>query len=369
MKVPIFDLKYTPEFIDEYCANAAGILNGGFLTEGVWTTMFEVRFAEFVSAKHAIAVTSGTAALELAFKAVGASGGEVIMPSNTFFATAVAAVNAGATPVLADMEFDAFSIDINSVKSLITPKTKAVVIVHIGGIVSNNISELVDLCKLHNIALIEDAAHAHGSFNDKGDRAGSIGDIACFSFFPTKVMTTGEGGMVTTNDLTYDTAIRSLKNFGRETANGVMCVNPGGNNYKVNELTSMLGVLELRRAPERIERRRYLAELYADLLHGSYMFSPVIAKGSNYYKLIVTTTDDVSNITQYCKDNTVALTGAVYAHPVHTQPVFKEVTWSNLSNTQYFKSAHICPPLYPELTDEQVTYVAHTLHNYEKSRC
>ena len=198
MKVNIFDLKFEDDFIEKFKTGCEKILRSDGIGEHSHVKEFENKFGKLVNAKHAIATTSGTAALEIALKTVGAQGKEVILPSNTFFATSVAVTNAGGTIRLVDSEMDNFSICPKSLRQNMHSGVGAVIVVHIGGIISKNIREIKDICDEWNVPLIEDAAHAHCSNRD-GLYAGTIGDVGCFSFFPTKVMTTGEGGMITTN--------------------------------------------------------------------------------------------------------------------------------------------------------------------------
>jgi len=364
MKVNIFDLKFEPEMVDEFAQGCREILETGFLSENRYTKEFEERFAKLSNAKHGIAVTSGTAALELALKAVDVEGKGVIIPSNTFFATATAVRNAGGCLQLVDMEDETFSICPEALKKAITPLTKAVIIVHIGGIISKHIDEILKICNENGIILIEDAAHAQGSRRGpllEQHTAGSIGHIGCFSFFPTKVMTTGEGGMLTTNSDDLADKLRSLKNFGRDLKDIGICVRDFGNNYKVSEFTSLMGCLEMGRVMGRIERRRYLTKLYKENLPSFDVFYDENIFNT-YYKAIVKTDKPSDVYRAKCKENGVSLTGEVYKIPVHRQPL-----WQHLYDpkafpiTSHFSKHHICPPLYPELTDEQVLYTCKVL--------
>lgn len=358
MKVGIFDLKFDETYKAKFAIGVGDILNTGFVSEGKFTKEFEIMFANFVKAKHAVCTTSGTGALEIALKAIGVEGKEVIVPSNTFFATAVAVRNAGGILKLVDMEDETFAICPESLKATITKDTRAVVIVHIGGVVSKHIEEIVNICKENDIELIEDAAHAHGSARGEFV-AGTIGSIGCFSFFPTKVMTTGEGGMITTNNEELANRCRSLKNFGRDLQDAGLCVSDFGNNFKVSEFTSLMGVLELERVRDRIGRRKHLAKLYKDNLGDKYDVFFDDSRNS-FYKVIVRTPKKQDHYKAYCKDNNISLTGEVYRIPIHKQPLYS-YQFGLFPVTDYFCERHICPPLYPELTDEQVLYTCEIL--------
>jgi dTDP-4-amino-4,6-dideoxygalactose transaminase len=310
-----------------------------------------------------MACSNGTTAIELALKAINVHGKKVLIPSNTFFATSVAVTNSGGVVELVDMENESFSLCPKDLESKLTSDVGAVIIVHIGGIISHKISKIVELCKKMNVPLIEDAAHAHLSYRGKY-RAGTIGDIGCFSFFPTKVMTTGEGGIVTTNNKKYYEKMKSLKNFGRDINDVGIIVNPEGNNFKINEFTGLLGSIECDRVESRISRRSMLVERYCDNLKLT-KYNVIKQKGEgvcSYYKAIITTPIDSSWLKTYCKENGVSLTGEVYKIPVHLQPLYKEqFSYVNLPNTDYYCNHHICPPLYPELTVIEVDYICDVL--------
>src|SRR5580693_8302086 len=181
----------------EIAAAVSEILGTGSLTLGPYTRQFEAAFAAAHGAQHAAATASGTAALDIALRVAGVQGREVIVPANTFFATAAAVAAAGATPVFADIDPATFALSPQTVTAALTPDTAAVVLVHIGGLISPDAAALRQLCVERGIALVEDAAHAHGS-TYLGQPAGSFGIAAGFSFFPTKVVTSGEGGMILT---------------------------------------------------------------------------------------------------------------------------------------------------------------------------
>ena len=177
----------------------AQILESGRLTLGEYTKAFEEDFARLVGTEHAIAVNSGTSAVEMVLRGLRIGAGDsVIVPTNTFFATAAAVIHAGATPIFVDCD-ETLSLDVDGVRAALRPDTKAVIVVHIGGFITPRMHELVELCRERGVLLIEDAAHAQGS-SFAGRPAGAFGHAATFSFYPTKVMTSGEGGMIVTND-------------------------------------------------------------------------------------------------------------------------------------------------------------------------
>ena len=374
--IPIFRLKFDLKSKLKFLKGAWDILSSDRpLGESKYTKEFEDRFAKMTDSKFALVCSNGTTAIELALKSIDVKGKKVLIPSNTFFATSVAVTNAGGIIELLDMEPDSFSIDVKDLETKLTPEIGAVIIVHIGGIISHDIKKILSVCKKNGVPLIEDAAHAH--FSSKGDyKAGTIGDIGTFSFFPTKVMTTGEGGMITTNNKKYYEKMKSLKNFGRDINDGGIIANPEGNNFKINEFTSLLGCIELDRVMGRIEKRTLLLERYQKNLEKTN-YKVLKQQGEGVcanYKAIVISPMDGEWLKKYCKEKNISLTGEVYKIPVHHQPLYKEqFTSVNLPNTDYYCKHHICPPLYPELTMDEVDYVCDVLKqaliDYEEQSC
>jgi perosamine synthetase len=363
--IPIFRLKFDFKSKIKFLRGAWDILSSDRpLGESKYVKEFEDKFAKMSDAKYALACSNGTTAIELALKALGVYNKKVLIPSNTFFATSVAVTNAGGIIELLDMEPESFSICLKDLESKITSETGAVIIVHIGGIISHDISKIVDLCKKHNVPLLEDAAHAH--FSLKGThRAGVIGDVGTFSFFPTKVMTTGEGGMITTNNKELYEKMKSLKNFGRHLEDSGVIIAPNGNNFKINEFTGLLGSIECDRVYSRIQTRTDLLERYRKNLEKT-RYKVIRQKGSRgvcaNYKAIVITPMDGLWLKKYCKERGISLTGEVYRIPVHEQPLYKEQFSSvNLPNTDYYSKHHVCPPLYPELSTKEVDYICDVL--------
>jgi len=360
-RIPIYRLEFEEDFIERYKEGCRRILTSDAISEGEYVRKFESEFSRFIGAPHAIATGSGTDALEVAFRALGVRGKTVIIPTNTFMATAIAAERAGARVMLLDIEDDTFALDPNHLHDAIDRNTAAVVLVHIGGIISKYVADIVDICARHDVPLVEDAAHAHGS--TRGEfRAGTIGAIGCFSFFPTKVMTTAEGGMVTTADDKTADLIRSIKNFGRDPSNGLLCINDGGN-FKMTEFQGLMGVLEMGRVARRMEKRNMLARRYVeDLAQTSYEVITHNDGRNSCYKQIVRIQTSQEGLHRFCREHGVSLTGEVYRYPVHQQPVFrKQFAGCHFPVADKFSKSHICPPLYPELEPEDIRYISDVL--------
>ncbi len=231
---------------------------------GKYTQNFEKAFASFCEVKHAIAVINGTAALHVALLALGAGeDDEIIVPTLTYVATANAVTYCGARPIFADCEFDTWNLDVSQVESLITQCTKGIIAVHLFGH-PVDMDPLLEIAKKHRLFVLEDAAEAHGAVY-KGRKVGTMGDAATFSFYGNKIITTGEGGMITTNNDALAERIRLLKGQGmdpqRQYWHPVI-----GYNYRMTNIQAAIGLAQLERVEELIKRHRYNAHLYSELL-------------------------------------------------------------------------------------------------------
>ncbi len=241
---------------------------------GKYTQDFEKAFASFCRVKHAIATVNGTAALHVALLALGVGeGDEIIVPTLTYVATANAVTYCGARPVFADCEFDTWNIDVGQIESLITQRTKGIIAVHLFGH-PVDMDPLLEIAKKHRLFVLEDAAEAHGAVY-KGRKVGTMGDAATFSFYGNKIITTGEGGMITTNNGALAERIRLLKGQGmdpqRQYWHPVI-----GYNYRMTNIQAAIGLAQLERIEELVEKHRENASFYSKLLKGmQYLTLPV----------------------------------------------------------------------------------------------
>jgi len=257
------------------------VIFSGWVTQGPEVAQFEKEFAEFTGAQHAVAVANCTVALHLALKAVGVQAGdEVITVSHSFIATANSVRYCGAIPVFVDIDPKTFNIDANLIEARITPRTKAILCVHQLGMPCD-LTAIVSLAKRRNLRVVEDAACAIGSeiqWQGKRERIGKPhGDVACFSFHPRKLLTTGDGGMLTTNDRELDIKFRLWRQHGMSTSDLVRhnsktpvfeSYSQLGFNYRLTDLQAAVGREQLKRIPEIIELRRNLVQRYQTLLTG-----------------------------------------------------------------------------------------------------
>ena len=252
-----------PWFDETEVTAAADVVRSGYLCQGPKTAEFEAAFAKVVEVKHALAVASGSAGLLVALQAMGIGpGDEVIVPDMTFISTATAAMYLGARPVLCDITLSDYCIDPAKVGPLITAKTKAIIPVHYAGQTAE-MAPLSDLAAEHGLLILEDAAEAHLARYKGGKFAGTLGDAGIFSFTPTKPMTTGEGGMIVTDDDELAEKIRLIRNFGDDSKFGWHTL---GFNFRMNEVAAAIGLCQLAKLQEIIAVRRQKARHYDQAL-------------------------------------------------------------------------------------------------------
>ena len=240
-------------------------LDSGWVSSiGKYIDEFEEKFARYCGTEYALAVSNGTTGLHLALATLGLQAGdEVIVPDLTFVATANAVAYTGATPVLADVDADTLCLDVASVKSLITPRTKAIIPVHLYGHPAD-MDALTELADAHGLAIVEDAAEAHGA-EYKGRRVGSFGKCAVFSFYGNKVITTGEGGMLTTNDREFHQRAKRLRDHAMSPEKRYFH-EERGYNYRITNLQAALGVAQLERIDEFLDRRTEIMSWYSSAI-------------------------------------------------------------------------------------------------------
>lgn len=353
--VPRADIEEMKQHLDK-------ILVSGRMTLGEYTKDFERQFADVIGVRHAIAVNSGTSALEIALRAHNLKNGdEVIVPSNTFAATAAAVVFAGGVPVLTDVCPRTMTLGLDLVKKALRPRTRGVIAVHIGGLICPEIEGIREICDQRRLFLIEDAAHAHGS-KIHGKSAGSIGSAGCFSFYPTKVITSGEGGMITTNSEEVAHIAEILRDQGKESFNSSRIVRLGYN-WRMPEICAALGVLQLRRLQEFIEKRNRIAKIY-DAAFDAMQLEPVVTPSNqlnNYYKYLFYLPKNVDrdNFKTLCREAGVACGGEVYWPPLHLQPAFQDFVrqGDRYDVAEEWGKRMVCPPMFSQMTVEQAERV------------
>jgi len=347
---------------DEEAQAVNQVLKSGFLTVrggGPFVSQFERKFAEFVGVRHAISVNNGTAALHSALLAVGVGpGDQVIVPSFSFIATAEAVVLTGAKPVFADIDLDTYCLTSESIEEKITSNTKAIIPVHLYGLMAD-MDAIKKIAKDHDLTVIEDAAHAIGA-EYKGRRAGSVGNIACFSFHATKNMTTGEGGMVTTNNAEYANTLRLLRNHGGYKSKII------GHNYRMPEIEAAIGCVQLAKLPKFLEARKKNAATLSHRLQEMSQFKlPVepagYKHGWNIYtiRLRRSTAGSRNRLVKKLREKKIEAE-VYYSIPIHFMPVYKEKYYGKRERLPVTETACrqvFSLPIHPAVSESDLEYI------------
>lgn len=352
---PHFDDRDLPEVMTQI----EQVLRSGKLILGEHTENLERDFAAYAGTKHAVAVSSCTAALEIALTAAGVHGRQVVMPTCTFVATAAAAQRAGAEVVFCESSERDFCMDVDDAISRMTEKTAAVVTVHLAGFIMHDLEQLRDECKRRGVWLIEDCAHAHGATLGER-RAGSLGDVGCFSLYPTKIMTSGTGGMVTTDRDEVAALARSLRHHGQgRSLEDVVGV---GGDYLMGEIQAILARAQLKRLDEVVAHRRTVASAYQA---ATYFFCsrsiPAPSVSPSYYKFPVNLGlgGDRDLVRQRMRERGIE-TGALYSPLVHEQPAFRRPGIS-FPRTERLLKQQLCLPMHALVDPNDCREIIETL--------
>jgi len=359
--IPLVDLRAQYQTIrDEVRSAIDEVLDGMQLTIGPNVRAFDQEFAEFLGAKHAVGVGSGTDALQLAIRALGISNGdEVITVSHTFFATVEAILYAGARPILVDVDERTFIMDRAALEAAITPRTKAIMPVHLYGRTAD-MKPLLELGRERGIPIIEDACQSHGAMLDLPDRfAGTAGVVGCFSFYCSKNLGAyGEAGSIVTNDEKLATELRSLREHGQLTRYYHPVV---GYNARLDEIQAAILRIKLRRLHRWNERRVAIAHRYNELLAGVVITPEIPAGGRHVFHCYVVRVpaDRRDAFRDHLTSRGIG-TGIHYPVPVHLQEAaeFLGYRQGDLPVTERLAGEVVSLPMYPELTDAQVEHVA-----------
>jgi dTDP-4-amino-4,6-dideoxygalactose transaminase len=356
-----------PLISDEEIEAVTKVLRSGLLTgrvqSGPWVKRLEDGFSKFVKAKYAFAVNTGTAALHLSLMASGIrAGDEVIVPSFTFIATAEVVALVGAKPVFVDIEPDSYNIDPEKVEGALIKKTKAIIPVDLYGLPAN-MAPIREIADGHGLIIIEDAAQAHGATYE-AKPAGSYADIACWSFYASKNMTTGEGGMITTNKKEYADKIPYMRAHGEKEEYYSSML---GHNFRMPEMEGAVGCVQLQKLPKFLEARRKNAMHLTEMLggvkrlqlpdeprsfkHSWYLYTVRLKDASEFER---------DKLVEKLRQKNIGAT-VYYRTPIHLMPYYKQFGNYKLPETEKASKQVLSLPIHPAVTSEQINYIGKTV--------
>lgn len=360
MKIPLS----TPKVTEEMKKVAIEVMDSRRYIKGPKVLEFEEKFAKYCGTSHGSAVSNGTSAIYLALKAIGVGpGDEVIVPSFTFVASATPILFAGAKPIFVEIGED-YLIDTKDLEKKITPKTKAVICVHLYGQMCD-MDALMELKRKHGFSIVEDACQAHGA-EFKGKKAGSFGDVGCFSFFPSKNMTVcGDGGMTVTSDDGIKKRIDMLRDHGRDysTKEGKFKSTVLGFNFRMSEISAAIGIEQLKSLDDWIDSRRKIAKVYDSSLTDKLIKPSENKNCKHAYHLYVVRTQKRDELKNHLSKNEIE-TGIHYPLPIHEQPIFHG-KW-NLPLTEKFCNQILSLPMYPNLKADEIKFICDKTNEFSK---
>jgi UDP-4-amino-4,6-dideoxy-N-acetyl-beta-L-altrosamine transaminase len=364
---------FVPWITEEDKKAVLEVLDSRWLTGGPRAKKFEEMFASYTSAEHSVSVNSCTAALHLAMCALNiGSGDEVIVPVLTFAATANAPLYVGAKPVFADIDEKTFNISPKKIEQKITKKTKAIIVVHYGG-QPCDMKEIMEIAEDHNVEVVEDCAHALGALY-RGKNVGTFGSIGCFSFYPTKIVTTIEGGMITTQDKETANKMQILREhgmtrtaFARENkASWYYDVVDLGYNYRMNEVQAALGISQLKRIDDINEKRKEAAKYYTKRLSGiEGIITPLEAEDRThlYHLYAIRVLKEKFGIDRNGLFKNLSASGigtSVHYTPLHFLTFYKKLGYGKQSFpiAERISKEILSLPLFPTISKQHLNFVA-----------
>jgi len=344
MKIPFFVQEFTSE-MEEAAIHA--LRNESFVG-GESVSKFEEEFAAYAGTKYAVSVSSGNSALQISLMSLGISNdSKVITPTNSFIASANCIRMANARPILADIDLRDGGIDISSVASVDAQTANAVIPVHIYGNPCD-FDSVKEIAENENFPIVEDACQAHGATYN-GKKVGSLGDVGCFSFYPTKNMTVaGDGGMTTTDNEEIALKIKSIRDNGRKTKTEFDKL---GFTMRLNTVNAAIGRVQLKHLDEKNTRRREIVSIYRKNLANDCIL-PENENGKSVYHQIVIKHEKRDQIRQELTDNDIG-SAIYYETPIHLQPIYQKYGYK-LPNSEKFSKEIMSLPSYPSLTDDQL---------------
>jgi dTDP-4-amino-4,6-dideoxygalactose transaminase len=369
IKVPFVDLSAQYESIkSEVLPKISDIISRGDFILGEDLKLFESEFAAYTGVKYGVGVASGTDAIYLALLACGiGKGDEVITAANTFIATAIAVTQSGAKPVLSDVDKKTYNIDPDKITKLINKNTKAIIPVHLCG-QPVDLGKIKEIANKHKLIVIEDAAQAHGVSLDGKNKAGSYGDLSCFSFYPAKNLGAyGDGGIVVTNSQDLAEKVRSIRNYGQKIKNQHSSF---GFNSRLDNLHAAILRIKLKHLDKWNNQRRNNAKIYQEFFgNNPPVVLPNTDKNDHIYHLYVVLSEERDKLAEFLKTRGVA-SGMHYPIPIHLQECYKSLGYKkgDFPIAENYASNTLSLPMYPELTRDQIKWVVDSVKEFYSNK-
>ena len=357
IKIPIAD----PYITEEDVKAVTQAVRVKRLSQGEIVEKFEKAFARYVGTKYAVAVCNGTAALHAALAALGIGvGDEILVPSFSFIATANCILYQGAKPVFIDIDPLTYNIDSKGIEKRITKKTKAIIPVHFAGHPAD-MDPIIEIARKHNLSVIEDSAEAHGSLY-RGRKVGSLGDMSCFSFYPNKNMTTGEGGIITTNNDKLAEKMRMIRHHGQDRRYHHIML---GYNYRMTDIQAALGITQLKRLDWVVEKKNEAAQYYTKQIKEIFqhmVIPPYVAKYATHSYMFYTVRFKKQKIRDHVAKRLeeAGVETRIAFPPIHLQPLYQKLFKykpGSLPITEKVADIVLSLPIYPHITQEEQDYV------------
>lgn len=367
MKIPKEIPFFEESDISSISDDVKKILRSKRLVLGPYTEEFEKRFAEYIGTKYAVAVSSCTAALQIALTYAGVKDHEVLVPTNTFIACPNTIIYSGGKPVFVDIDDENFCMSINDIQNKINNKTKSIMAVHLGGLPLPEMNAIRDLCKDHNLYLIEDCSHAHGATLD-GKKVGSLSDVGCFSLFATKIMSVGVGGILTTDDPKLARFAQELRHQGALGApGGIELFDKFGYDWMMSEITAAIGIHQLGRLELQLENRNRIAREYRKHLSKLDYINPIREYNNirNSYWRFITKLDGSINrdeVKKRLREKNIEA-GVLYPLPCHLQPLYASMGYKKgeCPIIEEELSKQLALPINSYMNEEDVSYVVSSI--------
>lgn len=353
--------KINNRFRDEMDKRIKDVLDSGWYLSGKWNEEFTKHFAEFCGTKHALGVANGLDAINLIIRGFGfGAGDEIIVPANTYIATILAISENGCTPVLVEPDINTYNIDPEKIEEKITPKTKAIIVVHLYG-QAVQMKKIWELAKKYNLKVIEDSAQAHGAIYD-GKRVGNLGDAAAFSFYPGKNLgALGDAGGVTTNDTDLYKKIHAIANYGSDYKYHHIYK---GVNSRLDEIQAALLDVKLSHLDDDNNRRREIAKYYRENITNPKIILPkTYDEKAHVWHVFAVRCEDRDGLCKYLNEHNIQ-TNIHYPMPPHKQGAYAEWNNQTLPITEEIHRTIMSLPMSPVMTDDEVKYVVDTINKF-----